>query len=123
MFGLNNLRRWLLALRDETVAKLRHDLCAAGLRIKLLEARCQTIELRASKAEKDADDLRTALADERHEHDKTKKSLEASDEQNEHLWDIVQRDRARVAAEIAIHNRRKAQAETDSKRPPEDETS
>lgn len=86
-----------------------------------VDARLSALQVRASKAEKDAEDLRAALEQERTNHAKTSAKLEVSDEQNEHLWDLLQRDRSRVAAEAAIHNRRRAQAENDARRRSDDE--
>lgn len=87
-----------------------------------LDAMIQAIELRASKAEKDAEDLRAALADERHQHEVTQANLRVASAENMSAWKVIERDRARVSAEMAIANRRKAQAETDARRTPEDES-
>lgn len=86
-----------------------------------IDAKLSAIELRASKAEKDAEDLRAALASERHEHEKTTAAKEVAEAQNEAVWQVNELDRARRAAEVAIQNRRKAQAETDARRPPDDD--
>lgn len=81
----------------------------------------QSIELRASKSEKDVEDLRAALADERRQHDQTRGALNASEAENAEVWQRIEKIRAQTAADIAIQARRKAIAETDARRKPEDD--
>lgn len=88
-----------------------------------IDARLQAIEVRASQAERIAEDLRSTLTDERREHDQTRGALNASEAENAEAWRRVEKIRAQTAADIAIQARRKAIAETDARRKPEDDES
>lgn len=56
--------------------------------------------------------LASELADAKHALDLKTKELEVAEEQNETLWEIVERDRSRVQAERAAYQRATAEAES-----------
>lgn len=97
--------------RRQSAASAAEATALAGQRIAALTTERDDAALEVLTIKRELSNAREDLLGEQREHGKTKAALETAESQNERLWDIAERDRARVRSETAAFKLERAKSE------------